>query len=49
MITASVMKELTSYGFLYPCENLEKTNDTIPRKCPDSRTGGPMKNDKFNC
>ena len=25
----------TSYGFLAPCQNLEKTNDTIPRKRPD--------------
>ena len=24
----------TSDGFLAPCQNLEKTNDTIPRKCP---------------
>ena len=27
----------TSYGFLAPCQNLEKTNDTIPRKRPDRR------------
>ena len=25
----------TSYSFLAPCQNLEKTNDTIPRKQPD--------------
>ena len=25
----------TSYGFLAPCQKLEKTNDTIPRKCSD--------------
>ena len=25
----------TSYGFLAPCQNLEKTNDAIPRKCPE--------------
>ena len=25
----------TSYGFLASCQNLEKTNDTIPRKHPD--------------
>ena len=25
----------TSYGFLAPCQNLEKVNDTIQRKCPD--------------
>ena len=27
----------TSYGFLASCQNLEKTNDTIPRKRPDRR------------
>ena len=25
----------TSFGFLAPCQNLEKVNDTIQRKCPD--------------
>ena len=25
----------TSYGFLAPCQNLEKVNDTIQRKRPD--------------
>ena len=30
----------TSYGFLAPCQNLEKTNDTIPRKRPDRRKDG---------
>ena len=25
-------KNTASYGFLAPCQNLEKTNDTIPRK-----------------
>ena len=29
-----------SYGFLASCQNLEKTNDTIPRKRPDRRKGG---------
>ena len=24
-----------SFGFLAPCQNLEKNNDTIQRKCPD--------------
>ena len=24
-----------SYGLLVSCQNLEKTNDKIPRKCPD--------------
>ena len=27
-----VLLRTTSYGFLAPCQNLEKTNDTIPRK-----------------
>ena len=27
------LSEATSYGFLAPCQNLEKTNDPIPRKC----------------
>ena len=26
---------MTSYEFLAPCQNLDKTYDTIPRKCPD--------------
>ena len=30
----------TSYGFLAPCQNLEKVNDTIQRKRPDRRTEG---------
>ena len=30
----------TSYGFLAPCQNLEKTNDIMPRKCPDRDTNG---------
>ena len=30
----------TSYGFLTPCQNLEKFNDTIQRKCPDRRKEG---------
>ena len=25
----------TSYRFLASCQSLEKTNNTIPRKCPD--------------
>ena len=29
-----------SYGFLAPCQNLEKTNDTIPRKCTDRQKSG---------
>ena len=27
----------TSYGSLALCQNLEKTNDTIPRKCSDRK------------
>ena len=27
----------TSHEFLAPCQNLEKTNDSIPRKCLDRR------------
>ena len=30
----------TSYGFLAPCQNLEKTNDAIPRKCLDRQKDG---------
>ena len=29
-----------SYGFLAPCQSLEKTNDTNPRKCSDRRNDG---------
>ena len=29
------LSSLTSYRFLEPGQNLEKTNDTILRKCPD--------------
>ena len=35
-----VLSRTTSYGFLAPCQNLEKTNDTIPRKRPDRMTEG---------
>ena len=34
------LSRTTSYGFLASCQNLEKTNDTIPRKRPDRRTDG---------
>ena len=27
----------TSYEFLAPCQNLEKTNDKIPSKCPNKQ------------
>ena len=30
-----VLSCTTSYGFLAPCQNLEKVNDTIHRKCPE--------------
>ena len=30
----------TSYGFLAPCKNLEKTNNTISRKRQDRRKDG---------
>ena len=30
------------YRFLAPCQNLEKTNDTIPRKQPDRCKDGRM-------
>ena len=30
----------TSYGFAAPCQNLEKTNDAIPRKYPDRQKDG---------
>ena len=34
------LSRTTSYGFLAPCQNLEKVNDTIQRKRPDRRTEG---------
>ena len=30
----------TSYGFLAPCQNLEKVIDTIQRKCPGRQMEG---------
>ena len=30
-----VLSHTTSYEFLVTCQNLEKTNDTIPSKRPD--------------
>ena len=36
----SALSHTTSYGFLAPCQNLEKTNDTIPRKWLDRRKDG---------
>ena len=34
------LSRTTSYGFLAPCQNLEKVNDTIQRKQPDRRKAG---------
>ena len=34
------LSRTTLYGFLASCQNLEKTNDTIPRKRPDRRKDG---------
>ena len=34
------LSRTTSYGFLATCQNLEKVNDTIQRKCPDRRKDG---------
>ena len=38
------LSRTTSYGFLAPCQNLEKVNDTVQRKHPegwkDGRTDG---------
>ena len=36
----------TSYGFLEPCPNLEKTNDIIPRKSPYRRMNGRTEGQK---
>ena len=35
------LSRTTSYGLLAPCQNSEKTNDTIPRKRLDGRTDRP--------
>ena len=34
------LSRTTSFGFLAPCQNLEKVNDRIQRKCPDRRKDG---------
>ena len=34
------LSHTTSYGFLAPCQNLEKVNDTIQRKRLDRQKGG---------
>ena len=31
------LSSTTSYGFLAPCQNSEKTNDTITRKSPNRK------------
>ena len=36
------LSHTTSYGFLASCQNLDKTNHTIPRKCPDRWKDGRM-------
>ena len=40
------LSRTTSYGFLAPCQNLEKVNDTIQRKHPERRTEGWTKGQK---
>ena len=35
------LSRTTSCGFLAPCQNSEKSNDTILRKCQDRRTDRP--------
>ena len=37
------LSRTTSYGFLVPCQNLEKNNNAIPRKRPDRRKDGRTK------
>ena len=34
------LSRTTSYGFLAPCQNLEKTNDALSRKCPNRSMKG---------
>ena len=36
------LSRTTSHGILAPCQNLEKINDTIPRKRPERRKDGRM-------
>ena len=40
------LPHVTSYGFLASCQNLEKTNDTIPRKCLDRGKDRPKDGQK---
>ena len=37
-----VLSRTTPYEFLAPCQNLEKINDTIPRKCLDRQKDGQI-------
>ena len=37
------LSHTNSYGFLPPCQNLEKVSNAIQRKCPDRRTEGQVK------
>ena len=34
------LSRTTSYGFLAPCQNLEKVNDKTQRKCPNRWKNG---------
>ena len=36
----SSLSRTASYGFLAPCQNFKKVNDTVQRKSPDRRTEG---------
>ena len=36
-LESPTLSRTTSYGFIASCQNLEKTNDTIPGKRPDRR------------
>ena len=40
------LSHTTSHGFLAPCQNLEKVNDTIQRKCPDRQIDGRKERQK---
>ena len=43
------LSRTTSSGFLASCQNLEKTNNKIPRKCPDRRKDRPQKDQEYCC
>ena len=38
--SGTALSRRTSYGFLTPCKNLEKSNYTLPRKCQERREDG---------